>query len=96
MDSHLSESVVKEIALVSPPASDDPRRGQMSFVSHRVFAKASTSPGFHGSLPSKAWVVEAAKIEDGWIAVKGKKAKPYVPPLDMTLWSRKGNFKSKG
>lgn len=94
--SHLSEPVVKELALVSPPASDDPPRGQMPFVSLRVFAEASASPSFHGSLSSEAWVAEAAKLEDGWIAVKGKKAKPSVPPLDMTLRLRKGNFKSNG
>ena len=44
---------------------------------------------------SKAWVVEAAKIEDGWIAVKSKRSKPSTPPLDMNLQSHKGNFKSK-
>ena len=85
-----------EDTLVSSSVLDVPPRGQMLFDSYRESVVVSVSPDFHGSLSSEAWVAEAAKVEDGWIAVKRKKSKPFAPPLDMVLWSGKGNFKSKG
>lgn len=47
------------------------------------------------SVSSEAWLGEVARVEDGWIAVKRKKSKPSVPPLDMNLKSCKGGSKSK-
>lgn len=31
------------------------------------------------------WFAEAAKVEDGWTTVKGKKSRPSFPPFDMHL-----------
>ncbi len=62
----------------------------------RENAVASASLGFHSSVSSRDWIGEAAKVEDGWIAVKRKKSKPFAPPLEMNLWSCKGGSESKG
>ncbi len=92
-DVHL-EPVVEEV--VSTPILDALPKSQLLSDSHREIGTASMPLGFHCSISSKAWVAEAAKIEDGWIVVKSKRSKPYAPPLDMNLLSCKGNFKSKG
>lgn len=41
------------------------------------------------------WQNDAARLEDGWTAIKGKKSKYSIPPLDMNLQSYKGVSKSK-
>ena len=56
---------------------------------------ASSSPGLLYSDSSEAWDAEAAKVEDGWTAVRRKKSKPSVPHLDMNLRSRKDVVKEK-
>ena len=90
---HLEPAVEEGIpSLVSSPVPVACPMGQLSAGSYREFASASVPSG---SVSSEVWVAEAAKLEDGWVAVKGKRSKPFAPPLDMNLRSRKGNFKSK-
>ena len=55
----------------------------------------SASPGLL-STSSGVWLGEAARLEEGWIAVKRNKSKPSLPPLEMFLRSGKGVSKSKG
>ena len=94
-DSILPEVEVVEDTLVSFPVLVDLSRGQMSSNSHGEFFYASMPPRFHGSLSSKAWVVEAVKVKDDWSGVKRKKAKSFVPPLDMILWLCKVKLQMK-
>lgn len=82
-------------SLVSSPVSDALPMDQLSSGSHREIASASAPSGFQCSISSEVWVAEAMKLEDGWIAVKGKRSRPFAPPLDMNLRSRQGKFKSK-
>ncbi len=44
---------------------------------------------------SRDWQKDAAKVEDSWIVVKGKRPKSSVPSLDMNLRSFKGGPKTK-
>ena len=62
-----------------------------------VLLDVSSSPVCHviSSVSSRDWQNDASKLEDGWIAVKGKKSKFLIPPLDKNLWSHKGGSKSK-
>ena len=60
-----------------------------------VLLGASASPG-PLSTSSGDWLGEAARVEEGWIAVKRNKSKPSLPPVDMFLRSGKGVSKSKG
>ena len=54
----------------------------------------SVPPGRSAS--SGDWVAEAAKVEDGWTAVKGKKSRPPSHPSQLNLRSSKKGSKSKG
>lgn len=47
------------------------------------------------SVSSEDSQYDAAKVEEEWIVVKGKKPKPFVPPLDKHLRFGKGGSKSK-
>lgn len=89
----LSEPAVAEgiPSFVSSPVPACPM-GQLSAGSYREVASASVPSG---SVSSEVWVAEAARLEDGWVAVKGKRSRPSAPPLDMNLRSRQGKFKSK-
>ncbi len=80
-DCVLSEPVVEVDSLVSSPGSDVPPRGQASSDSLTEVGVASASPGFLGSLFSEAWVVEAAKIEDSWLQLSGRRSLFLLPPL---------------
>ena len=51
--------------------------------------------GSHSSMCSRVWQIDEAKVEDRWTAIKGKKIKSSIPPLDMNLRSYKGGSKSK-
>ena len=48
------------------------------------------------SVSSGVWAAEAAKVEDGWTTVKGKKSRPSSHPLQMNLRSSTKGSKSKG
>ena len=48
------------------------------------------------SASSGDWAAEAAKVEDGWTAVKGKKSRSSSHPLQMKLRSCEKGSKSKG
>ena len=54
----------------------------------------SVPPG--RSVSSGVWAAEAAKVEDGWTVVKGKKSRPSSHPSQMNLQSSKKGSKSKG
>lgn len=41
------------------------------------------------------WQNDAARLEDGWTTVKGKKSKSSIPLADINLQSYKGGSKSK-
>lgn len=58
--------------------------GQLASGSSREIV-VSDSPGLHCSVSYGDWFAEAAKVEDGWTAVKRKKTKPSAPPFDMYL-----------
>ena len=62
-----------------------------------VLLDDSSSPVYlvDSIVSSGNWQKDAARLEDGWIVVKGKKSRPSIPPLDINLQSHKGGSKSK-
>ena len=59
-------------------------------------ARGQLDSGSFGESDSGDWAAEAAKVEDGWTAVKGKKSRPSSHPSQMNLRSSKKGSKSKG
>lgn len=67
----------------------------MAMGSSKEIVVVYVSPGLHRSISLGDWFAKAAKVEDGWTAVKRKKTRPYAPPLVMNLRSCKGGSKLK-
>ena len=57
----------------------------MATSSSRNIVGVSIFPRLHCSFSSRDWIVEAAKVEDGWTMVKRKNTRPSNPPLEMNL-----------
>ena len=77
--------------MVIPPGPAGGLLASGSFGESGVF---SVPPRLSAS--SGDWAAEAAKVEDGWTAVKGKKSRPPSHPSQLNLRSSKKGSKSKG
>lgn len=81
-----ASNIIRDVYPIGGNIFDASLLGGVSSVSWGVFISI---------LGSFSWKDEAAKVEEGWITMKGYKYETSTPSFNMTLRSHKGSTRGK-